>query len=448
MDTVSLISSKYAFPPRMEKYMIYLFSKRVIMKKILILGANGFIGHHIVQQLKDKYHITIATRESKDNGLSSIYCDFSKDFEVALWEKRVKGFDVVINAVGIIGENGKNSFENLHYKTPIAIFKASQNQKVKRIIQISALGVKEGATTQYYQSKLKADNFLKELSIEYMILKPSIVYGEGGKSTILFKALANLPIIPIIESGEQRLQPVFIDDLTQLVDKTIEMTTVNQEIAVVGKESITYQEMLFKFRTYLGKKPTITVKMPNFLAIFGKFFGEEAISKESITMLKEENFANKDDIVRILKREPKSMDEVIFNHQAPIAEKLYSQLYFLRFALRLIIAFVWIWSGVVSAFLYPQNLALELLNDVGISGVLALPTLYFASFLDITIGLFIALNYQAKNLAYLSLIVIMVYTLILTILAPHHWLHPFGCVLKNLPLLVLIYIYTLLERYR
>jgi len=91
MHTVGLISSKYAFPPRMEKYVIYIdtimlyfFTKRVIMKKILILGANGFIGHHIVQQLKDKYHITIATRESKDNGLNSIYCDFSKDFEVAL----------------------------------------------------------------------------------------------------------------------------------------------------------------------------------------------------------------------------------------------------------------------------------------------------------------------------------------------------------------------------
>lgn len=418
------------------------------MKKVLILGANGFIGYHIVQQLKDKYDITIASRNSNENNLKSISCDFSKDFEVDIWEQRVKGFDLVINAVGIIGEDSKNSFDNIHHKTPIAIFKACEIQKVKRIIQISALGVEEGATTKYYQSKLKADNFLKKLEIEYMILKPSIVYGEGGKSTLLFKALANLPIIPIIEYGTQKLQPVYIDDLTQLIENSIEITKVNQEIAVVGKEIITYKEMLFKFRTYLGKKETKTIKMPTFLANFGKFLGEDSISKESIIMLKDGSFSDKDNFAQILQREPKSMNEVLFNHQVSISEKLYANLYFMRFAIRMIIAFVWIWSGIVSAFLYPRNLALELLNDVGVSGVLALPTLYFASFLDITIGLLIVLNYQAKKLAYFSLIVIALYTLILTILAPHHWLHPFGCILKNIPLIALIYIYTLLEKHR
>ncbi|MBN2825358.1 MAG: NAD-dependent epimerase/dehydratase family protein [Campylobacterales bacterium] len=403
--------------------------------KILVLGASGFIGRHIVEGLGgDGYEVV------------GKWYDFLQESCVEEWKSRVKGFDVVINAVGIIAESQNKTFQALHTDTPKAIFQACSEAGVKRVIQISALGAEEGAVTLYHQSKKAADDYLKSLDISYAILKPSIVYGEEGKSTALFKALANLPFLPIIDDGTQKLQPIYIDDLVAAVLKVLQSDSKQIELNLVGKEPLTYQELLKKFRAWLGKKPTKSIKIPAALAIFGKVLDEPTISKDNLTMLRQGNAADVTPLKDFLGTMPKSMDEAIFATQATKNQKLVTDLCFIRPLLRIIIAFVWIWSGVTSAFLYPQEEALALLADVGITGDLALPMLYFASFLDIGIGVFLLLGVHVVCLLWLSLIVITGYTLILTLLAPFHWLHPFGPVLKNLPLLVAIYVAIALER--
>jgi hypothetical protein len=109
---------------------------------------------------------------------------------------------------------------------------------------------------------------------------------------------------------------------------------------------------------------------------------------------------------------------------------------------------VWIWSGIVSAFLYPQPEALKLLHEIGIPEGIDIYLLYVASFLDITLGVLTIMGCCLQGLLRLQLVVIVVYTLLLTLLAPYHWLHPFGPVLKNIPLVIAIYILGKMERYR
>ncbi len=252
--------------------------------------------------------------------------------------------------------------------------------------------------------------------------------------------------MPIIHEGSQELQPIFIDDLVATVIKVIQSNDPKIELDLVGKEPISYRHLLEKFRAWLGKKPTKAVKIPASLAFFGKILDEPIINKENLAMLNQGNTADVAPLKNFLGYMPKSMEESIFAQKATPTQKLTTSLYFMRPLLRVVIAFVWIWSGITSAFFYPQEGALALLADVGITGDLALPMLYFASFLDIGIGFFLLLGVQVICLLRFSLIVIVGYTLILTLLAPFHWLHPFGGVLKNLPLLMSIYIAILLER--
>ena len=129
-------------------------------------------------------------------------------------------------------------------------------------------------------------------------------------------------------------------------------------------------------------------------------------------------------------------------------QKFYLSLQKIRPILRIIIGFVWIWSGIVSAFLYPQPLALELLHEVGISKEYDVFVLYLASFLDIFIGVLTLIGFKLQALLKIQMLVIVVYTLLLTVLAPYHWLHPFGAILKNLPLLFSIYILAQMEKYK
>jgi len=207
--------------------------------------------------------------------------------------------------------------------------------------------------------------------------------------------------------------------------------------------------MLQGFRERLGLSQEKVISMPTFGSDFmGRVLNEPTISHDNITMLNQGNSASVEPLEKFLTYRPASMQERLFSTKANSAEKLSASLYFMRPLLRIVIAFVWIWSGIVSAFLYPQDLALALLYEIGTPEVLALPLLYIASFLDVMIGVLMLMNYRLQLLLKFQLFVIFVYTLLLTFLATHHWLHPFGPVLKNLPLLVSIYILSRLEKFR
>jgi uncharacterized protein YbjT (DUF2867 family) len=418
--------------------------------KVLIVGASGFIGQSIYNFLKrgDCFEVVAGLRKLKDFEGEFVEIDFAQLQNDKELVNKLKKFDVIVNAVGIIAESHKATFEQIHTIAPSILFDACKEAGVNKVVQISALGTEEG-TTHYHQSKNRADAYLRELGIGYAILHPSVVYGEGGKSTALFQALASLPFIPVVGDGSQKLQPIAIEDFVLTVKRVIQSKESQIELDLVGGESLSYKEMLQGFRERLGFKETKVVSVPTFGSdVMGKVLNEPTISQDNITMLNQGNSASVEPLKKFLNYTPVTMQERLFSTKASNAEKLSASLYFMRPLLRIIIAFVWIWSGIVSAFLYPQELALELLYEIGTPEVIALPLLYIASFLDIIIGLLMLLSYRLQLLLKFQLLVIFVYTLLLTFLATHHWLHPFGPVLKNLPLLVSIYILSRLEKFR
>jgi len=408
--------------------------------KVLIIGATGFIGKAIYNFLKrDNDEVVASSRQDID------FSSLQNDKKLV---KKLKGFDVVVNAVGIIAQTKTQSFEQMHTVAPIILFDACQEAGVKKVIHISALGTQEG-TTAYHVSKNRADEYLRALGLDYAILYPSIVYGDDGKSTALFQALAMLPFLPIVGDGQQVLQPIALEDLLVTVKRAIYSKEKSIELDLVGAKSMTYEELLKGFRSWLGLKPTRSVSVPTFgTNLVGKILDEPTVSLDNIKMLNEGSSASVEPLKNFLNYTPASMQERLFSVKAHNAQKLYASLYFMRPLLRWVIGFVWIWSGIVSAFLYPQPLAFELLHEIGVPVGLDVPLLYFASFLDILIGILTIVGYRLQTILSLQLLVIGVYTLLLTFLAPYHWLHPFGPVLKNLPLMVSIYILMKLEKYR
>jgi uncharacterized protein YbjT (DUF2867 family)/uncharacterized membrane protein YphA (DoxX/SURF4 family) len=417
--------------------------------KVLIIGATGFIGKYIYQGLKDTdYEIVSGVRNPEMFDGLSIKIDFIGLQHDKGLVKKLEGFDVVINSVGIIAEKNNQTFEQIHTLSPIALFNACKEAQVQKIIHISALGSQNG-TTPYHTSKNKADMHLRSLEVDYAILHPSIVYGDDGKSTALFQALASLPFIPIIGDGSQLLQPIAIEDLIQTVKISILSKEKNIELDLVGEDPITYEGLLQGFRRRLGYKPSKAIAIPTFgTDIIGKILDEPTVNHDNIIMLNEGNTADVKPLSKFLGYMPKGIEKNLFQKDAYNAQKLYASLYLVRPLLRMVIGFVWIWSGIVSAFLYPQKEALTLLHDIGISAPLDLPLLYVASFLDITLGILTIIGYKLKHLLNFQILVIVVYTLLLTLLAPFHWLHPFGPVLKNIPLVISIYILMKMEDFR
>lgn len=424
--------------------------------KILLTGASGFIGSHILNALLSAGHDVRAAVHHRrpwrdDAGVETVSCDFSNEMRADHWLERLQGVDMVVNTVGIISEERGQRFDALHETGPIALFRACEIAGIKRVIQISALGSSGKDISSYFTSKSKADNWLRNSKLDYLILHPSMVFGPGAKSLLLLRAMAMLPLVPVIGKGEQQLQPVHVDDLSEAVVKGISLPQIWQrEVPVVGAEDIGFGELLLALRRWLGAGTGRLVSVPGWsgplIGFFGKLLGEPAMRRSTIRMLSEGNTASTESLSRLLGCEPLSIAARLRETRPARPDIQHAKLYFLAPLLRLSVAFLWIWTAIVSLFLYPQSESFALLEQVGVQAQLQPLLLYGAGLLDLAIGLALLMRYRIPAVTVIQVAVILIYSLILTLALPEFWLHPFGPVSKNIPLLVAILMIQILER--
>ena len=107
--------------------------------------------------------------------------------------------------------------------------------------------------------------------------------------------------------------------------------------------------------------------------------------------------------------------------------------------MRYTLATVWLVTGVLSMGIFPQSESLALLRNMGLHGELALTALYSSAALDIVLGI-LTIASPSPMLWRFQAVLVLGYSIIITIFLPWYWLHPFGPVLKNLPILMLLWL--------
>lgn len=412
---------------------------------LLITGANGFIGSHLTQALLRQGHqLTAAVRNPvefrrRHPHARALAIDYNQALEPDLWLPLLEGVDAVINAVGIIRETGGQRFSVLHEKAPIALFKACEMAGVQQVIQISALGADQEARSQYHLSKRAADDFLAASCLNWNILRPSIVYGPGARSMAFFKALAALPLTPLVNRGEQEIQPIHVADLTHAVLLCLTPEGPSRtRIDLVGPEPVNFHALMQRLRDWLGLGPLRTLAIPYRAALaaakLGGFLGGSPVTPESVEMLQRGNTGRVDEFVRQFHFMPRNLASALQDEPARQAEQWHAGLLFLRPLLRFVIALVWILAGMVSAFVYPQAESYALLSEVGLSGWSAAAALYGAAALDLLLGLATLSDRWLRLALFGQLLTMLLYTLVISGFLPDYWAHPFGPVVKNLPL--------------
>lgn len=271
--------------------------------KILLTGASGFIGTHITAALTSAGHEVIAA--TRAHGF-----DFSRMRTASDWLPHLQGVEAVINSVGIIVESRGQTFAALHYHAPVALYHACAQAGVKRVIQISALGADEHAFTSYQLSKKTADDVLRSLPLEWFVLRPSLVYGPGGKSTALFQRLAALPVIPLVGGGAQQVQPAHVDDLVAAVMACLATSHAQRTIDVVGPQAMTFVEWLQRLRTHSGKSIAKTFSAPYKLVIASSHVMRHLVPMlhpDNLRMLQCGNTADVQPLVELLGRAPRDV---------------------------------------------------------------------------------------------------------------------------------------------
>jgi uncharacterized protein YbjT (DUF2867 family) len=422
--------------------------------KVLIVGATGFIGSRLAAAFAARHEVTCASRGQQPPRPCAhhLTLDYASMPDAHALERLVSGHQVVINAVGILRESGRQNFRELHDTGPRALFAACAAAGVGRVIQISALGAGAQALARYHRSKHEADRFLMSLPVDWAVVQPSLVYGSGGGSASLFDRLAALPVTPLPAGGHQRVQPVHVDDLVGVILALAESTVpVRQVVAVAGPRPLSLREFLTELRAAFGRAPVPAISVPGFVmraaAKLGDRLPRAKLDSETLGMLERGSVANPAETARWSGHPPRPVAAFIAPEDREARWSSATLSWWLPLA-RLGVAFMWFIAAIVSAGPYPVEASIQLLRDIGASASLAPLLLVGAISIDLAFGVLTLLPRRARWLWPLQIAVVCVYTAILSWRLPELWLEPFGPVAKNIPILILLFLLWQLEKRR
>lgn len=426
--------------------------------RILITGANGFIAREIIAKLAMSGHDIIACVHNKL--LENLPCshnfkvDFTNAITLQYWIPHLKDIDAVINCVGVFQTVTEKTMWNIHYAAPKALFDASTALKIKKVIHISALGI-DKVNIPYAVSKLAIDEYIQSLDIASTIIRPSLVYGKGSYGgTSLLRGLAGFPfILPLPGHGEYLQQPIHIDDLTLIIEKSLALPG-KQLFNAVGTEKLSLKEVLIKLRNWLGFKKVraiaISEKIIKLGAKIGNVIPNSPLSETGVKMMSI-NLVASDTQEKFLHDtlhfKPKGFSEGLKSMVSSVQDRWHARLYFLRPLLRLSIAFIFIFSGIISVFPGLQ-ISFDLMNQSHVPRMLQPFVVYLFSVIDILLGIATLLNYRLILIGSLQSILILFYTILISLLLPEYWFHPFAPIAKNIPILVSILIMMATESER
>ena len=279
---------------------------------IFITGSTGFIGLNLVNQLvKKKYQVTCFVRKSSDISKLSklnvkiIYGDITDKESIS---KAISNQKIIIHLAALTSEfsDKYGSSRLINVFGTKNLLDICKERKVNRIIVLSSESTKREIKGNYAKTKYEVDELVKNSGLDFTILRPSIVYGEGSGG--LFKKTLNyikiLPIIPIIGSGEQRITPIHVDDVVKAIISAIDLEiTKNKEYDLPGPDKITFNNFIDNVLEILQIKKR-KVHIPFFLVFYcikflSLFLKNPPLTSDNLLGLKQEismssDEANKD----------------------------------------------------------------------------------------------------------------------------------------------------------
>jgi uncharacterized protein YbjT (DUF2867 family) len=407
--------------------------------RVLVAGATGFIGRRLVDALLARGHEAIGAARHG----APVRVDYARDHAASDWLPRLQRIDAVVNAVGLFREGPGQTFDALHRAAPVALFEACAAAGVARVVQISALGADDAARSAYHLSKRAADRVLAALPLSSAIAQPSLVHGAGGGSAALFGTLATLPIVPLPGDGSQRVQPIHVDDLVAALVTLVEARPDPgcAVVPLVGPEPVTLARYLAALRGGMGLPSTrqVTVPLPlvRAAARAAAHWPGALLDPEALDMLERGNVADPAPTAALLGRPARPVDAFVAPWEAA-GMRASGRLGWIGPMLRASLAIVWFTAAFVSLFAWPVEDSLAMLERTGIPSALAPAALWGSSALDFAFGVLTLSPWAGRLLWLAQLALIAGYSAVIAWRLPEFWLHPFGPMVKNVPIVAIL----------
>lgn len=273
---------------------------------VLLCGGHGFIGRHLACALRrDGWQLRIASRRSVPA------LDFAQALQPEDWLPWLDGVEAVVNAVGVLRDRAEQPMARLHDAAPRALFEACARAGVRRVLQISALGI-EGSDSVYARSKRAADAHLLALNaagkLDGAVLRPSLVFGPQGESTRLFLRLARCPVLALPRAViEARVQPLAVWDLADAVAALLGPQSACGLIELAGPRALPLADYIAVLRAQIGhSRPARVLGLPEWMTRLSARLGDAVpVSpwcSQTLELLARDNVAEASVLARLIAR--------------------------------------------------------------------------------------------------------------------------------------------------
>jgi NADH dehydrogenase len=198
---------------------------------ILITGATGYIGQHLVARLVEqgvqpRCLVRDIQKASSIFPVDKVELVQGATTAPTMLVAAVQGIDTIVHAAFMTAdkkESPENRYEETNVRGTANVIDAAKKAGVQRIIEISGLGTKPDKPGSYMQGRYLAEQILIKSGLDWTIIRPSVLFGKGAPFiTGLTDLLRTSPVVPLIGGGKTLFQPILVDDVVSVIIKVLD----------------------------------------------------------------------------------------------------------------------------------------------------------------------------------------------------------------------------------
>ena len=228
---------------------------------ILITGGTGYVGGYVVRSLSDKGLRTrcLVRKKTyqKQFNMLGVELAFGDVTDLDSLILATVGIDICIHCVGILQEKKPHTtHQKIVVEGTMNLLNACVQNRVKKIIYLSGLGAESTAVSLYHQAKWKAEEMIIKSGLEYVIFRPSVIFGPNDDFINRFVNMIRFsPFLPMIGQGQNKMQPVSVHDVVTCIILAIDgRQMLNHIIEMGGPQQLTFREIMEMMLHALKKK--------------------------------------------------------------------------------------------------------------------------------------------------------------------------------------------------